>query len=891
MAEQTTQSFSQRLQELGMESTPTVQPLAESLGANPDQTKMIGTQAQKTATIAQRLESLGQPQLPPSQAAQRLELSRIARLEAPREELTVAEQMEKERAEKLAKLGNLGQSIQNRIQQDLQKAAQAETGQVSVQAPLLAQAMNITGPELELAKQDPNSQYSQVSAVLQQYAATQDPNDLETAFATIDNLKAFGLSSQDAKRLVGLTQDTMARQTGQVVASNVLDQITLGDVDLVELGFDRGQQQVAELLGLPEEELSAMTVSEFADAIEGKQKAEFARVQKLKAELAAAPLGSVKREILLRELRDLGQVGITGVESEFTETVEDIDLAGYVQVGDEQMKIADFLDDENLSQLVIDWINETDPVKREQLIDTDKFPELVSWIEANQMALAKLSGTFDDTSEQYQQANDLYKNLNSFDDLDLSLNTDVMKAILPDWDPSRAVTSSQAQDIQAKLRATSIGSITEDGELNRNDKREILSKFNALPEESVQQLSKLPPSEIKIAHFAAQELQASPDLARFLDIDPNQSFVLDQNVQEKINEYADVVSEISRENPTWLSNADIKQLSAEQLKTLSDNPARYEDFKYIKDKSKELALADTAQEQLNALLGTQVNLDQLNAEYLEAQKFASLGDKSAADKVAKIASIFGHPTILVRRPGVVTQKPITVEDINKAASGFMEALNRPNSDIINGNVTKDLLNTRETTFQNRGATKVDPMLQTYERYVSDGTLTAQDIQGLDSAALNELGNYVDSNPYIKVDIDGFTSFKDYKSHVNTMKNLEIGDNLVSRYGFSDLDSFTNMMQELEKTEYFASQDTIDKLSKFQPALGVAIDSAIAAGNRDLAEIYTDMKEDVDRALNQIEINRIPEQESGYRGQVSTGSQWKSPAAIGSDIASAIKSLF
>ena len=798
-------TLSDRIEQVQLPGVPTSQSLAQGLGATPQQVAMTGTQAQVQATIADRIAQAPLVESRPSQVAQRQELSRVQRLTPEAREPTVQEALEAERADKLAKLGHIGQSIQSRIQQELSQAAQQQVGQVSVQEPLLAQTLGLAGAQVELAKADPTSNYNKVRSSLEQYLGSGDPNDLEAAAATIDNLKILGLSSSDARRLVGLTQATMAKQTGQTVAENVMDQVTVGELDLQQLGFEQGTEGVAELLGVTPEELSQFSIDELADAVQDQQQEEFSRVAALKAELQAAPLGSIQREVLLRELRDLGEVGITGVEAEVTETVEDIDLAGVVKVGDETMKVSEFLDDERLSQMVTDWINEDDPTRKEELIPEAQFPELVSWIRSNQLALAQLSETAGDTLEQFNQANDDYKSLNVLQDVNLDMSSDLMSAMLPDWDPNTSVTSQQLQEAKANLNSSLVGQLSGSQKVDSREKKDILSKMNSLSPESIDSIKNMSVDDVRIAHSAAEVLSETPELAEFLDIKADQGFVLDEQQQDQINEYADAIEQISNDHAEWLRPGKVldtmKGLSPEELKALSNDERIYRDLENYVDLRDRLGTVGTVEDKVNLTLGQSMSLEQLNEEYQDAQKWANLGDKEARAKATFYGNLFGKFLSYTPTPGSPLDS-ITEQDLDGILDGMNDKLSISPSDVVSGNLDMEGLSEASRKFSSRPLRSgpSDPILTKYGQFVQDGSVTIEDISQIDpnvpvSASRDELGKWLDSNPNITVDIDGFDSYASWDQAQVEDRSLEhIEMAMLKDTDFLDVDALNDFTQ-------------------------------------------------------------------------------------------------
>ena len=814
---------------------PTSQTVAAGLGATPQQTAMTGTQAQVQASIADRV---AQATLTDSTQAQQQELSRVGRLMPKEREATVAEAMEIERQGKLAKLGNIGQSIQNTIQQNIASLEQVQTGQTKVSQPILAQSLGLAGATLDQAKADPTSDYNRVTRVLETYLASGNPNDLETAFAAIDNLKVFGMSSADAKRLIGLTQETMAKQTGQAVSENVMDQVTMNDIDLQGLGFDQGAESVAALLDMTAEEFGQLSLDEFADTINAKQKAEFARVANLKAEMAATPPGSIRREILLQELRDLGQVGITGVEAAVVETVEDIDLAQSIKVGDDLIKVKDFLDDDNLSQMVMDWINEDDPARKDEIISPEQFPELVSWIGQNHAALAQLSSTADDTKEAFDAANAANKTLNVIDGLDVGMTADVMAKLMPNWDPETAITSSQLADAQARFTSSIVGQLSGSTVASRQEKRDILNKFNMLEGDMLDTVLDLTVDDARAAHAAAEILEDNRDLGRFFGLDSAQGFVLDKDVQDKIDSYDEVVSAISRRNPEWLNTGGatldlLKTLAPDDLQALVDNPTRYGDLDLYTKKRQALSQARTADDYLSIAFDEDVSFSDVLDEFQDAKKWASLGDYEAKKRLATLTKLFGSST------------PSEASVRERFGGNLGKALQISARNVIDGRLDKNAILAPKNTFANRSRVRgASGLHRVNEKFINDGVLSIVDLQAMTPAQQEEIGRWADTVPGIKVNLNGFSSYADYDDDLKEQDFMRLADKAAERADLDSLDNYESFKAEMA-VDRIPTQVQLTELQDFATILQSEIPAAKTAKQRDLFE---ELLKDVEATL-------------------------------------------
>lgn len=812
--------------------TTTSQPLAEAMGATPQQVAMTGTQPHKQSLISDRIDSA---------SAQKQELGRTQRIEAPLREMTVAEAESAEKQEQLAKLGGLGLSIQNRINQSLSQAAEASTGQVGTQTPLLASTLGLTNPDMvNVAKADPNSNYNKAKSALENFMAGGDLSN-EAALAAIDNLKIHGFSAANARQLIGVTQEQIAKTTGQTLATNVMDQVTIGDLDLQSLGFDQTTEELATLLNVDPQELAGYTVDQLGDAVENTQQAEFANVEKLKAELAATPMGSSRREELMRELKDMGEAGITGVESEIVETIEDIDMAGQVKIGDSYMKVEDFLDDENLSELVMDYINETDPLEKSKLISSEDHPELVAWVEANQQALAELSTTSGETVTKFNEANDTYKSMNTLGkDFDnMPLTSDMMAAYMPGYDPERKVSSSELADIQAAFSATPLGTLIAGG----IDNKSIVSDMNTLSPEDLEATKSMSANDLKIAHKASEELQANPILADFLGIDPGK-FTFSEIDQDRAAEYLPVLNSINEVDPTILQDPASKNLSIEQLKQISNNPTGFKYYKDTLNTQDKLDKLDNVEDAFRILINNDsASFTDIEEQYQNAKKWSDLGDPNAKEKMDSILNLLGvegQPESLFDSSARIIAK-INNDfngDINSALGG-----NDPMSGMKSN--SNDWL--KATT-----STQLSNDYQKFADVLEKPIVSFFDFQGRSPEEQARLQDILDNNPNIQVNFEGFPTFKEYDDNIAQGKFIGSADIMSQNLGFGTLDEFSNWQEKLDAGEFEYRVEDMDRLDTF--ADRISVDMTNTSDNR-IKNYYKGLLDELTKSKILIE-NRL-----------------------------------
>lgn len=634
---------------------------ASLLGASDDQAKMAGTKASKDAKIADRIDST---------LFQQKDLARVERLtEAPREP-TPQEKKEKDTADSLAKLGNVGSSIKNRIMKSIADAGAAAKGTIKVEQTHLAQTLGLTGAALDAAKKDPLSKYSKSITILQTYLDSPTANNLETAMAALDALKATGMRAKDARNLVGLTQENIAVRTGEVVAENVMDTVTMADIDASELGFGKGNEEVAELLGMDLAEFNLLTVDELSDVIDSRVQSEYANVAKKKAEMIAAPKGSLQYEALVKELRGLGQAGVTGIESMMAQTAEEINLADKIVVGEKTFTVKEFLDDDKLSTMVEDFIK-SDPAGQDKIFpNTEEYQGLRAWIKSNASALGELMVNATDTLEVYTAAGEAYSNMGKTA-AGPKLNDDVMAAAVPGWDPKAPHTSEEVHAAQDSFNASTIGTLSSTSDLTLLEKADIFNSMNnAEDPATVQAILDRSIGEVKTAHAAAKDLKDNTYLSDFLGVGSQDGFVFSGASQAKIAEYKEVMGKIANEHPSWLQDKTSLAYKAMQKMSPDELAEMVRVGGYDSLVEKETILKDYSEVNIedNASLAGFVfedptfDMAAVEDSIAETYEWARRGDENAIRKANLYAQLFGWNDFgSVNNPGTIDLNDMRIE--------------------------------------------------------------------------------------------------------------------------------------------------------------------------------------------------------------------------------------
>jgi len=357
---------------------------AKLIGAGDDAAKMAGTKIQKKA--AQLAEQRAQP------AQQKLSYQK--RTEGVRTAQTEAEESAQRRAAQLRQLGSLGSRVSDLVQKNLEeKLATPEVAEVSVED---ASALGDQFTNLDETKQN-----QLIRDINRFYAAS--PDERVQILADIsNNFEGLQLTEDNISSLIGGIEGA----TGKSVASLAMDNVTAGDLatggQLAEMGIS-SLAELSETLGVPEAELEGMTLQQITDQVEAVQAAEFGRVRDLEQRLADPNLSSAEREILLRQLRDLGGVGVTGIEDQMESLTQVVGEGNIVRVGERDMTWEELLSDDNFSELIGDYVSESATEEQRDDIEAILGQDVTDLISQHSEAFRKLVagakedlGTFQD---------------------------------------------------------------------------------------------------------------------------------------------------------------------------------------------------------------------------------------------------------------------------------------------------------------------------------------------------------------------------------------------------------------------------------------------------------------------------------------------------------------
>lgn len=380
----------------GLQAPPTDPISATTIGAGPHQAKMAA--APQTVQAAMRLSSA-----PPEEG-----LAAAQRRQQSRTESSETEAEAQARAEKLKALGSTGEKVQSLID--------AEVARITSQAPVVPQVNTQAIPQ-------------QVVGAGQQDAFTQalttlasDPTNQE-ALAQVNAALGRGPNNPVTAEELQMYYQSLPETVSS--AADIRDSIQVADLDLgVPLA------DLAEALGIPEEELAGYNASQLSQAMNAAQAGQFSTASRLDQQATSSSLGAAERATARELGREAATTGTRASEADVERLALSVEEGQLVEFGGELIQVGDLLGSERISKTITDYLQApAGSSTQQQLLQTE--PDLVKWIEDNRTALEEASQQLAAGTQQFADTQEANRALSVFGNTQLS--DEVMSNLVPGW--------------------------------------------------------------------------------------------------------------------------------------------------------------------------------------------------------------------------------------------------------------------------------------------------------------------------------------------------------------------------------------------------------------------------------------------------------------------------
>lgn len=383
----------------GLQAPPITPMGAAALGANPDQQKMMGTPAQTQSALTLALQ-------PPDQG-----LSGALRQQQSRTQMTGQEQASAQKSTDMKNLGNLGDRVTSFIdtQRQLleeQKAPVAVAAASQFNTAKGTQDIGSMAPLLAQLRNDPSNMDLQLQV---QKGLGRDINST--------------LTPDQVNQLYQSATDAIATGT----ASNVADKLSVTDlVNSGKLGYDL--PTLSNLLGVPQDQVSQMSVGQLRSQIDAVGTQEFSNAQQNQQKAQSGELGQAERGLAQQAARETSSTGVRASEADYGSLEKQISSADQVSFGGKQYQVDDLLKDSTISGIVADYLNAPDGSSQKAQLEKTE-PGLVDFIHRNQAVLADASANLGKGATGFSDIQSANKTIGKMNNQ--SVSDDVLKDVVP----------------------------------------------------------------------------------------------------------------------------------------------------------------------------------------------------------------------------------------------------------------------------------------------------------------------------------------------------------------------------------------------------------------------------------------------------------------------------
>lgn len=318
----------QAMANVGATNAPTMPIGGTLIGANPDAVKMVGTSAQLNAAQSRQQD----------QAAPTDSLQTAVRQQQSRTTTTAAEQGKMKKSADMQALGGLGDRVTNFI--DTQRA------KLTTAAPVVAQA-NAVGTAPTIA--DPAAASAALNALMADPTNTEKQKAANLALGR--NLETI-IQPAEIAGLYQTAQDALS-QAGAGAIDDSLNISTL----IADPAFGYDAATLSNLLGLPADQISAMSVKQLTDAVNSTITSEFGASQANQQLSTSGIAGQAERAMAQSAGRELSSTGIRATEADTARLDEQLASADQVSFGGNTYGIEDLLNDETISGIISTYMN------------------------------------------------------------------------------------------------------------------------------------------------------------------------------------------------------------------------------------------------------------------------------------------------------------------------------------------------------------------------------------------------------------------------------------------------------------------------------------------------------------------------------------------------------
>lgn len=343
----------------GLAAPPTTAIGQGMIGANPDQQKMAGTDAQKTAAL-----NLA------SQQPQGANLQDALRRQQVRSTATEGEEASHRKSDDMKNLGSLGDRVTDFINVQRQKL-QDEAGK---------------GVEVQSSTSFNGKDTTSIKDMLAQYR--KEPNNQQLLLQLNQSL-GYDINTQLSPAQVDQLYESAVQSIARGGAGDVDNDLNVQDL-VANPNFGYDQNQLADLLGVSRDEIAKYTVGQLRDQVNKVQADEFNKTNQLEQQATSTNLGEAERGLARGAAMEASRTGQRASEADVHNLEGQIANADQVTFAGKTMNVDDLLKDDTISGIISEYMNSAPGSEIRNSID-QKEPGLRDFINKNQAVLADAS--------------------------------------------------------------------------------------------------------------------------------------------------------------------------------------------------------------------------------------------------------------------------------------------------------------------------------------------------------------------------------------------------------------------------------------------------------------------------------------------------------------------
>lgn len=402
LSEESGEEIQQLSGQAGLAAPPTTAIGQGMIGASPDQQKMAGTAAQKTAAL-----NLA------SQQPQGAGLQDALRRQQVRTEATEGEQGSQKKSEDMKNLGSLGDRVTDFINVQKQKL-ESEAGK----------GVHVSGTDEFQGRNIANE--GELKNMLQSYR--EHPED-QNLLLKLNQALGYDLNRQLSPQEVDQLYETSVSAISKGAAGNVDDDLNVDDL-IKDPNFGYDKNILADMLGVSREQIGKFSVGQLKDAVAKVQADEFNKTANLEQKATSGQLGQAERGLARGAAMEASRVGTRSSEADVQHLENQIASADTVTFAGKQMKVDDMLKDDNISNVIAEYMNSAPGSDIRNSIDKGE-PELRDFIQKNQAVLEDASKHMQAGAQTFQQTQEYNKKLQYEPFGGMKLDDDLAKTLIP----------------------------------------------------------------------------------------------------------------------------------------------------------------------------------------------------------------------------------------------------------------------------------------------------------------------------------------------------------------------------------------------------------------------------------------------------------------------------